>query len=244
MRQSASNKLGYINANQLAGAPDHEIRSEMVSKRLRTEYKRKLMKKMLSAAAAAALALTASNALAAPLVNPTVTLSNNGLSQPTAITATYTTATALTPGEFILMAGLPMNFTKIGNANQISDCTGVTLEVDGVVQSGGSAPTCSLFTNGTVAIWTSAPVAGGATVELHLDATRFATPATPGVKTFSAFRTAAAGGATIDEAVPMPSVTIAAPAPVPTMTEWAMILLTIALGGFAALTIQKRRRTV
>ena len=34
------------------------------------------------------------------------------------------------------------------------------------------------------------------------------------------------------------------PAPVPTLTEWAMILLTAALGGFAALTIHKRRRTV
>lgn len=201
------------------------------------------MKKMLSAAAAAALTLTASSALAAPLVNPTVTLSNNGLAQPTAITATYTTATIVNPGEYILMAGLPTGFTKIG-AVQINDCTGVTLKVDGVLQSGGNAPTCSLYMGGVVSLQANATVAGGATVEVHLDATRFTTPATPGLKTFSGFSTASFFGDPINDAVPLPSVTIAAPAAVPTLTEWAMILLTVALGGFAALTINKRRRTV
>lgn len=200
------------------------------------------MKKMLSAAAAAALSLTASSALAAPLVNPTVTLSNNGLSQPTAITATYTTATALAANEFILKAQMPAGFTKA--TSQIDDCTGVTLKVNGVVQSGAGALNCTLTTSGIVWIWTRVPVAGGAVTEVNLDASLYRTPSTPGVKTFPSFETAQVSGATIDGAAPPPSVTIVAPAPVPTMTEWAMILLTLALGGFAALTIQKRRRTV
>lgn len=243
MRQSASNKLGHINADQLAGAPDHEIRSEMVSKRLRTEYKRKLMKKIIAAATVAALSLAASSALAGTLVNPSVTLSNTGLSQPTTITATYTTVADVPSGEFMLRAMLPAGFTKI-TADQISDCTGVTLKVNNIVQTAGSAPTCSLFTGGTLLIWTNALVPGGSSVEIHLASSLYATPSTAGVKSFTMFRTAEPNGTAIDDAVPMPSVTVGAPAPVPTLTEWAMILLTVALGGFAALTINKRRRTV
>ena len=37
---------------------------------------------------------------------------------------------------------------------------------------------------------------------------------------------------------------VSAPTAVPTMTEWAMILLGLMLAGFAALTIQRRRATV
>lgn len=41
-----------------------------------------------------------------------------------------------------------------------------------------------------------------------------------------------------------PPTTPVAPTPVPTMTEWAMILLGLMLAGFAALTIQRRRAAV
>ena len=36
---------------------------------------------------------------------------------------------------------------------------------------------------------------------------------------------------------------VGAPTPIPTLTEWAMILLTLGLGGLAALLIQRRRKT-
>jgi hypothetical protein len=47
-----------------------------------------------------------------------------------------------------------------------------------------------------------------------------------------------AGAVVSTFAIP-PSLT---PASIPTMTEWAMILLTIMLGGAAALTINRRRQ--
>lgn len=38
----------------------------------------------------------------------------------------------------------------------------------------------------------------------------------------------------------LPGYGVAAPTPVPTLSEWAMILLGVALAGGAALTIQRR----
>lgn len=201
------------------------------------------MKKIIAAVAAAALSLTASSALAGTLVNPTVTLSNSGLSQPTAITATHTTATAVPANNFILRFQLPADFTDIIVATQYN-CTGVTLKIDNVTQTFGAFDPCGVSTGGWVYVRTPAPVAPGASVEVQLASTFYRTPATPGVKTFTMFQTAGGGGAEIDGASPMPTVTVNAPAPVPTMTEWAMILLTAGLGGFAALTIHRRRRTV
>lgn len=48
-------------------------------------------------------------------------------------------------------------------------------------------------------------------------------------------------GAVVSTSSTPPSVT--PPASIPTMTEWAMILLTIMLGGAAAITINRRRQT-
>ncbi|MNR47677.1 hypothetical protein D3C85_1668080 [compost metagenome] len=62
-------------------------------------------------------------------------------------------------------------------------------------------------------------------------------PATPGSYPFS-FETTS-GGFLIGEA--SATLSIAAPAPIPTMTEWAMILLGVLLAGSATLMIQKRR---
>ncbi|WP_312784306.1 IPTL-CTERM sorting domain-containing protein [Brevundimonas sp.] len=202
------------------------------------------MKKIIAAAViAAALSTAVSSALAGTLVNPTVTLSNSGLSQPTAITATHTTATDVPANHFILRFQLPADFTDIIVANQFS-CTGVTLKIDGAPQTFGGFDPCGLTLGGFVYVRAPALVPSGSDVEVQLASTFYRTPATPGVKTFTLFQTANGAGNTIDEASPMPSVTINAPAAVPTMTEWAMILLTAALGGFAALTIQRRRRTV
>lgn len=205
-----------------------------------------MTKKMIAAAiTGAALSMAASAAAAGTLTDATVTLSSNGLSQPTAITATYTIVAPLDPDEFILVLQLPADFTSIISFVQ-PNCTGVTLTINNVVQTFGASDPCAVFTHGSVYVRTPVPVGNGDMVAVHLASTLFRTPPTPGVKTFTQFHTADIGSTPVDSASPLPSVTIAAPAPapVPTMTEWAMILMTVALGGFAALTIQKRRRTV
>lgn len=175
-----------------------------------------------------------------------MTLSNTGLSQPTAITATHTTATAVPADNFILRFQVPTGFTEDFGANQFN-CTGFTLKVNGATQTFGAFDPCGVIQGGWVYVRTPAPVAAGSNIEVQLASTFYRTPATPGSKSFLMFHTADGSGHAIDDASPMPSVTITAappPAPVPTMTEWAMILLTVGLGGFAALTIQRRRRTV
>lgn len=203
-----------------------------------------MRKTIIAASAALALSLTASSAFAGTLVNPSVALSTYAPSQPVAITAKHTTVTPLSAHQFILRLHLPTDFGDIITADQTGNCTGLTLKVDNIVQTGPSAPTCSIFTNRSIWVWTNVPVAAGAEIEVNLDNTFFRNSATPGVKPMVRFETADGGGHEIDRASPMPTVTIIAPAPVPTMTEWAMILLTACLGGFAALTIQRRRRTV
>lgn len=204
------------------------------------------MTKITAAAFAVALSLTASGALAATLTDASVTLTNNAPSQPTAITAKHTIVAPLDANEFVLRFQLPNDFTSQIGGNQY-DCAGVTLKIDGVTQAFGTPDPCGVTTFGFFYVRTPTALDNGAEVEVQLTSAFYTTPATPGVKTFTMYQTADQSGNQVDGASPMPTVTIAAPpppAPVPTMTEWAMILLTAGLGGFAALTIHKRRRTV
>lgn len=89
-------------------------------------------------------------------------------------------------------------------------------------------------------------IPAGSVISIKIDKSLVTTSSTQGVYSPTMFEINS-GAAAVDMPSPMPSYTITnapPPAPVPTLTEWAMILLTAALGGFAALTIHKRRRTV
>lgn len=131
------------------------------------------------------------------------------------------TATAIT--------GASYNYTfPAGNWNYTnsSGCSG------GSLNSNGGSSTVSL---------TGLGVAAGATCTINFTYQ----PANAGVYGLSASTVTYAGG---DNASPkaltagaQPTLTVTAPTPVPTLSEWAMILLGTILAGGAALFIQRRQ---
>ena len=206
------------------------------------------MKKMIAAAVTgAALSMAASVAVAGTLTNVSVSLSDSRVSQPTDVTIRYTTATDLdTPSQNtnLLMA----DFGGLTLAD--GACAGdATVKIDGVALLPGQLDLCS-FWNGKSVQFRIAPgevVPAGSNVEIIIDKARVTTTATAGSYATVGFRTTRDNDfPVVDTPVTQPTYFIGTPppAPVPTLTEWAMILLTAALGGFAALTIHKRRRTV
>ena len=206
------------------------------------------MKKPITAAAlVAALSIAATAAMAGTLTNVSVTLSDSRVSQPTDVTIRYTTATDLdTPSQNtnLLMAEFGgLTFTN-------GDCAGdATVKIDGVALLPGQLDICS-FWGGKSVQFRIAPgeiVPAGSNVEITIDKARVTTTATAGSYATIGLRTTRDNdNPVVDTPVTQPTYFIGTPppAPVPTLTEWAMILLTAALGGFAALTIHKRRRTV
>jgi len=205
------------------------------------------MKKIVAAAAATALSLAASSALAGTLTNVSVSLSNNRVSQPTDVTIRYTLATTLDADDGrnnLLIAefsGLDMTNGSCG-----SD---ITFRVGGVPMAPSIFNHCDIYAGKSVQfrLGSGGLIPAGSNVEIVIDKARVTTKATPGSYSAGRFQTAFGSGVALDEPAALPAYTITnapPPAPVPTMTEWAMILLTAALGGFAALTIHKRRRTV
>ncbi|WP_333590537.1 IPTL-CTERM sorting domain-containing protein [Brevundimonas sp.] len=196
--------------------------------------------KMIGVIAGAVLAASAGAASAGTLTNASVTLSNSATSQPTGVTIRYTTATALTAGDNLLIS----NFNGLTMVDGVCGAT-VTITVNGLPHTPGSI--CAIYSASAIQINLDPlqSVPAGALVEISIAQTRVTTSATPGLYATVMFRTALSTGVAIDTPAAQPTylVTAAPVVSVPTMSEWAMILLTAVLGGFAALTLHKRRRT-
>jgi hypothetical protein len=208
------------------------------------------MSKIIAAAVAgAALSMAASTATAGTLTNVSMTLSNTAPSQPTDVNIQFTTASPLDGSGMqnnLFYARLD-NGLAVNNATDLCSST-ITVTVDDSPLP-GTYFQCQTFAPDGIQI--SLPgnqtVAANSVIKIKIDKTLVTTSATPGTYTPSVFRTMNSIGIPIDAPQTIPSYTITSappPAPIPTLTEWAMILLTVALGGFAALTINKRRRTV
>lgn len=196
--------------------------------------------KIIGVVAGAVLAASAGAASAGTLTNASVTLSNTATSQPTGVTIRYTTATALIPGDNLL-------YTTFNGLTMVDGLCGatVTATANGLPVSAG--PLCQIFSANAIQ-FNLAPgqsVPAGALVVISVDQTRVTTSATPGLYATVALQSVTSVGAPIDTITTQPTYLIGGPPPVsvPTMSEWAMILLTAVLGGFAALTLHKRRRT-
>lgn len=205
-------------------------------------------KKMIAAAVtAAALSMAASTAMAGTLTNVSVALSDSRVSQPTDVTIRYTIAIALDANDGrnnLLIA----NFDGLDMTN--GSCgSDVKFTVNGATLPLSAFNHCDIYSGKSVQFRLGAGgfIPAGSNVEIVIDKARVTTNATPGSYGAAKFQTAFGSGDALDEPADLPAYTITnapPPAPVPTLTEWAMILLTAALGGFAALTVHKRRRTV
>lgn len=196
--------------------------------------------KMIAAIAGAILAASAGAASAGTLTSASVSLSNTAASQPTAVTIRYTTATALTAGDNLLIS----NFDGLTLVNGACGAT-VTVTVNGLPHTPGSI--CAIYNANAIQINLDPlqSVPAGAVVEISIAQTRATTTAITGTYATTNFRTALSSGVAIDIPAPQPTYLIGGPPPVsvPTLSEWAMILLTVALGGLAATTLHNRRRT-
>lgn len=209
-----------------------------------------MMKHLISAAAlAAALSLSAAAASAGTLTNVSVTLSDTRPSQPTAVTVLYTTATVLTGsaqagyGDYLFVAngfnGLTFTQGACG-----SD---VTITVDGAPLPINTLQSCQLTSfpvRPQIQLKPGQTIPAGSNIRIVFNSNRATTSATLGTYSTNLFRTAIYVGNIIDQPATQPTykIEVPAPAPVPTLTEWAMIGLGAALAGFAALTLQRRRR--
>jgi hypothetical protein len=201
------------------------------------------MKFRLAAMTALAVAAVACPAAAGALTNTSVTLSTANVSTPTTVTIAYTTETAMGTGSNtnILIGAFP------GLAFTTGNCTNgeITLSVDGA-PVGGTFPICGLYGGNSiqVSLPTGVTVPAGANVVVTVPNSRASTGSTGG--TYSAtIITAQSSGAAVDTATPAPTYAFgAAPAAVPTMTEWAMMILAMLLAGGAAVILQRRRASL
>ena len=202
------------------------------------------MKKLIAAAAAAALSMTASAAAAGTLTNVSITLSNPAPSQPTDVDIRFTTETLVNMAPHMLYA----RFNGLVLATATNQCdSNITATLNGVTMPQSDFVFCQTWNSGVqLRLRNGLVIPAGSVIRIKIDKSLVTTSSTQGVYSPTMFEINS-GGAAVDMPSPMPSYTITntpPPAPVPTMTEWAMILLTVALGGFAVLTVQKRRRTV
>lgn len=205
-------------------------------------------------AAVAALVLSCLMASAGPALAGTLTgvsaTASSTAPGATGVTYTlkYTTATALSgaDGDNLFHGSFPSTFSlpPCGAAAPVS-CNGfLTVSINGVPQNVATF-TQGYFTNTfgnglQVKLASSASVAANSNVVIAISGNTNPTPFD--TSPFITFRSIANGGTPIDEASPLPSFTAAiAPQPVPTMTEWAMILLGLTLAGGAAVAITRRR---
>lgn len=202
------------------------------------------MKKLIAAAAAAALSMTASAAAAGTLTNVSITLSNPAPSQPTDVDIRFTTETLVNSAPHMLYA----RFNGLVLTTATNQCdSNITATLNGVTMPQSDFVFCQTWNSGVqLRLRNGLVIPAGSVIRIKIDKSLVTTSSTQGVYSPTMFEINS-GGAAVDMPSPMPSYSITntpPPAPVPTMTEWAMILLTVALGGFAVLTVQKRRRTV
>ena len=117
----------------------------------------------------------------------------------------------------------------------------VTVSVDGTPLV-GSFPICGFYDGNRTQISLPAgvTVAAGSNVVVTIPNTRASTGPTFGTYSVN-LRTADLSGAEVDAPATAPTYSFgSAPTPVPTMTEWAMILFGAILAGGAALFVQRR----
>jgi hypothetical protein len=190
---------------------------------------------------AVAASFIAGSASAGTLSNASVTLSASNVSTPTTLTVAYTTETAMGSGSNtnILIAAFP------GLALSDGACTNGEVAVSvGGTPLVGAFPICGLYNGNSIQISlpSGVTVPSGSNVVVTIPSTRASTGPTLG--SYSAnMRTAQSSGVAVDTPVTAPTYSFgAAPTPVPTMTEWAMILFGAFLAGAAALDIQRRRQ--
>ena len=204
-------------------------------------------------AAAAAVAFSSLLASAAPALAGTFTGVSTTASSTapgaTGVTYTlkYTTATALSGavGDNLFHGSFPSTFSlpPCGAAASIA-CDGfITISINGVPQNVATFTGyyTQTFGNGLqIQLASSASVAANSNVVIAVSGNT--NPAPFGTTPFLAFRSIMGGGNTIDQASPLPSFTAAVvPTPVPTMTEWAMILLGLAVAAGGVVAIMRRR---
>ncbi|MNU70483.1 hypothetical protein D3C71_598920 [compost metagenome] len=188
------------------------------------------MKLKHTAAAVLACWLLAGTASAAPLAAFSATPSNTTVGQANSLNVVFTSSGGFSSLGYLDLT-LPSAFTV---SNPIGNCALIAVTVDGAP---ASITECGRGGGGQLFARLNNPIADGATVRVIYSSSLITNPATPGSYPFS-FETTS-GGFLIGEA--SATLSIAAPAPIPTMTEWAMILLGVLLAGSATLMIQKRR---
>lgn len=207
--------------------------------------RREFSRLLAGAGFAITLAVAAGSAYAGTLTNASVTLSNAAPSSATTVTLRYTTETLLdgsTGNNNLLIATFPG--LTLTNDLLLAACpSSITVTANSIDISNGFN-ICATYGTDSIQL-RLAPgqtVAAGSQIVVTIDSTRVATSSTAATYTASAFRTSTNGGATIDSPSPLPSYTIEVPAPVPTLSEWAMMLFGTILAGGAALVIQRRRQ--
>jgi len=183
-----------------------------------------------TAAAVLACWLLAGTASAAPLAAFSATPSNTTISQANSLNVVFTSRGGFSSLGYIDLK-LPSTFTV---SNPSGNCAQIAVTVDGAP---ASIMECGRGGAGELFARMNDPIPDGATVRVIYSSSLIVNPAAPGPYLFL-FETTS-GGVIIGEA--SATLSIAAPAPIPTMTEWAMILLGVLLAGSAALMIQRRR---
>ncbi len=193
-------------------------------------------------AVVAAVTLVPLAAHAGTLTNVDITLSNTVVSSPTSVTMSYTTATTLTGGTNnnnllrAVLTGVTFGAASCGpNLVVTADGTNINSRLNFCQTFGAGGIQLRLAPGETIS--------AGAEIEVTLASSVVTTGAAPGVYPVSFFFTATDGGAAIDSPAVTPGVTLVStpPAPVPTLSDWAVISLGLLLAGGAALTIQQRR---
>lgn len=191
------------------------------------------MKLKSTAAAMFACCLLTGPASAAPsLASFSATPSSTTVNQANSLTLAFTSHGNFSALGFIDLK-LPSTFTV---ANPTGNCSPITVTVDGAPAAvsacgGGGGEIYTRITN---------PIPNGAAVRVIYSSSLITNPAAPGSYPFRVETTS--GGVVIGEA--SATLSIAAPAPIPTLSEWAMIAMGLALAGGAALFIQRRRLAV
>lgn len=188
------------------------------------------MKLKHTAAAVLACWLLAGTASAAPLAAFSATPSSTAVGQANSLNVGFTSSGGFSSLGYLDLK-LPSTFT-VGNPS--GNCSLIAVTVDGAP---ASIMECGRGGGGELFARMNNPIPDGATVRVIYSSSLITNPAAPGPYLFH-FETTS-GGFMIGEA--SATLSIAAPAPIPTMTEWAMILLGVLLAGSATLIIQKRR---
>ncbi|WP_426043080.1 IPTL-CTERM sorting domain-containing protein [Brevundimonas sp. TWP2-3-4b1] len=185
------------------------------------------------------------------LTDVSIVLSNQTASQPTDVVITYRTAATLVgagggAGDYLLNFAVGVQgLTLAAQSNCLPGSVSVTI---GGAPLAGTLHRCSISGNPSVSelnliLGAGQTVSAGSLIEVTIRSSAASAGPTPGTYSPSTFRTIYNSSTEVGTPAAPPTFTVnAPPAPVPTMTEWAMILLGLILAGGAAVLIQRRRQ--